>query len=159
MVTLKAVREDNVWPLLRLKVAENQRDFVATNTESIVEAYCALAAGETAMPYGIYDGETPVGFLMLGYGKMPGDAEKKDAPPAYSLWRFMIDERYQRKGLGREALKQALALIRTKPCGPADVCFLSYEPENTTAKELYLSFGFRENGMMDEEEIIAVLRL
>lgn len=44
-------------------------------------------------------------------------------------------------------------------CGEAQYCWLSYEPENTAAKKLYHSFGFRETGEMDEGEIIAVLGL
>ena len=34
-----------------------------------------------------------------------------------------------------------------------------YEPENTVSKALYHSFGFRENGEMDGDEIVAVLKL
>ena len=36
---------------------------------------------------------------------------------------------------------------------------LSYEPENEVAKKLYASFGFVENGEMDDDEIVAVLKL
>lgn len=52
-----------------------------------------------------------------------------------------------------------LDFIKTYPCGKAEYCWLSYEPENTVAKRLYESFGFAETGDMDGEEIIAVLRL
>ena len=37
--------------------------------------------------------------------------------------------------------------------------WLSYEPENETARRLYASYGFVETGEMDGEEVIAVLRL
>ncbi len=40
-----------------------------------------------------------------------------------------------------------------------EVCSLSYEPENETARELYRSLGFVENGEMDGDEIVAVLKL
>lgn len=53
----------------------------------------------------------------------------------------------------------ALDYIRSFPCGKAEYCYLSYEPENTAARELYHSFGFRENGEMDGEEVIAILKL
>ena len=33
------------------------------------------------------------------------------------------------------------------------------EPENEVAKKLYRSFGFEENGEMDGDEIVAVLKL
>lgn len=159
MITLKPVTVKNVWQLLALEVAENQRSFVATNTESIVEAYTAIAGGGTALPFGIYADETPVGFLMIGYG----DDDWEDAPAIakdnYSIWRLMIDRSHQGRGYGKAALALALDYIRTFPCGKAECCYLSYEPENTAAAALYHSFGFRENGETDGEEIVAVVKL
>ena len=159
MISLKKVDSRNVWELLRLSVSENQKEFVATNTESIVEAYTTVAAGGIALPFGIYDGDIPVGFLMIGYGEIPGEENPPIARGNYSLWRFMTDEKYQHRGVGREALRLAIEYIRTFPCGPAGYCFLSYEPENTAAARLYHSFGFAENGEYDGDEIIAVMEL
>ena len=36
---------------------------------------------------------------------------------------------------------------------------VSYEPENDVARKLYLSMGFEENGEMDGDESVAVLKL
>jgi len=160
MIHLEKVNGRNVWELLRLRVAEAQQGFVAPNDASIIEAYVALAGGGHAFPFGIYEGDAPVGFLMVGFGT----DESWENPPAiaennYNLWRLMIDERYQRRGYGREALRLALDFIRTRPCGPAEYCFLSYEPENAAARALYSSFGFRENGEMDGDEVVAALRM
>ena len=77
----------------------------------------------------------------------------------YSLWTLMIDKKYQRKGFGWEAVRQALEFVRTWPCGQAEYCALAYEPENTVAAEFYRSFGFEENGEMDGDEIVVVLKL
>ena len=71
----------------------------------------------------------------------------------------MIDENFQNKGFGKEAVQLALDFIKTFPCGEAEYCWLSYEPENETARHLYRSFGFEETGEMDGEELIAVLKL
>ena len=71
----------------------------------------------------------------------------------------MIDKRYQNRGYGREAIRLALEFIRSWPCGKAEYCELSYEPENEVAKRLYQSFGFEENGEKDGDEVIAVLKL
>ena len=60
---------------------------------------------------------------------------------------------------GRKAIELALEFIKTFPCGRAEYCWLSYEPDNKVAKNLYESFGFEETGEMDGEEIIAVLKL
>ena len=68
----------------------------------------------------------------------------------------MIDKAYQHQGLGKKALQLSLDYLRTFPCGQAEYCWLSYEPENKAAKELYRSAGFMENGEMCGDEIVAV---
>ena len=160
MVRLEEINGKNVWEVLKLKVSEEQKAFVAPNDISIIEAYIAVSHHGKAFPFGIYDGEVPVGFCMIGFGT---DDEWEDAPAvardSYNLWRLMIDERYQGRGYGREAIRLALDFIRTWPCGKAEYCSLSYEPENTRAAELYHALGFEENGEMDGDEIIAVLKL
>lgn len=159
MVTLQKVNQKNVWDILKLEVSDAQRNFVATNTESIVEAYTAITAGGQAFPFGIYEDDTPVGFVMIGYS----DDDWEDAPAIahenYSIWRLMIDQEYQGRGYGRAAMALALDFVRSFPCGQAEYCYLSYEPANTIAAKLYHQFGFKENGEMDGEEIISVLKL
>ena len=160
MLRLEKVTGKNVWSILKLHVSEDQESFVAPNDISIIEAYTAITGNGYAFPFGIYEGETPVGFLMIGF-----DADDcwEDAPSIargnYNLWRLMIDKNYQNKGYGKEAVRLALEFIKTFPCGKTDFCWLSYEPENEIASRLYHSFGFAETGEMDGDEIIAVLKL
>ena len=160
MLRLEKVTGKNVWSILKLSVSQEQESFVAPNDISIIEAYTAITGNGYAFPFGIYEGETPVGFMMIGF-----DADDcwEDAPSIargnYNLWRLMIDKNYQNKGYGKEAVRLALEFIKTFPCGKADFCWLSYEPENEIASRLYHSFGFVETGEMDGDEIIAVLKL
>lgn len=156
---LRRVDGKNIWEIVRLSVAKEQSDFVATNTESLLEAYTTITSGGVALPFGIYDGDTPVGFVMLGYGAADDPEEPAIAAGNYCIWRFMIDAAYQHRGYGKQALRLTLDYIRTYPCGSADCCWLSYEPENNAAKALYHSAGFSENGEMCGEEIVAVLKL
>ena len=156
---LKRVDAKNIWALTALKVREDQASFVASNTVSLLEAYATVTAGKQALPFGVYDGETPVGFLMLGYDALDWEDEPEIAAGNYCLWRLMIDQRYQGRGYGRRAVELALDYIRTLPCGAAEFCWLSYEPENTAARLLYRSMGFVETGGMDDEEIVAALPL
>lgn len=160
MLRIEKINGKNVWDIVKLSVKEEQANFVAENKTSIIEAYTTITGGGQAYPFGIYDDDLPVGFCMIGYGV---DDYWEDAPEIachnYNLWRLMIDKRYQHRGYGKEAIKLALDFIRTKPCGDAEYCWLSYEPENEIAKGLYHSFGFAETGDMDGEEIIAALRL
>ena len=160
MLRLEKINGKNVWNILKLSVNNSQREFVASNEISIIEAYTAITANGYAYPFGIYDVDIPVGFLMIGFDK---DDYWEDAPDVatgnYNLWRLMIDKNYQQKGYGRQSVKLALDFIKTYPCGPAEYCWLSYEPENQIAKELYASYGFVETGDMDGEELIAVLKI
>ena len=160
MIRLERINGKNVWDILKLHVDETQISFVAPNDVSIIEAYIAITHHGQAFPFGIYDDETPVGFCMIGFG---ADDDWEDAPAIaksnYNLWRFMIDERYQGKGYGKAAMKQIMDFIASEPCGPAEYCWLSYEPENVAAKALYASFGFAETGEWDGDESIAVLKL
>ena len=160
MIELRRVDNGNVWAICRLRVAKEQEDFVASNVESLAEAFAVRESGGVALPLGIYDGDVSVGFVMLGYDVVPGETDMPDiAKGNYCIWRFMIDEKHQGKGYGRQALRLALDYVKTFPRGKAEAVYLSYEPENEGAAALYHSFGFKENGEMDGEEIVAVLRL
>lgn len=160
MVHLEKIDKHNVWDIVELKVAPSQEDFVATNSESIIDAYTAVGTGCSAFPFGIYDGEKPVGFLMLGFNTNAlYEDDLELTKNNYLLWRFMIDQRYQKQGYGREAFACALEFIRTWPCGEADYCVTVYEPANEVAKKLYLSLGFEETGLRIDGEDIAVLKL
>ena len=165
MIRLEKIDAKNVWDIIDLKVAKAQKNFVAPNDISIIQAYISKDTACRAFPFGIYNGKRAVGFLMIGYNEAAmydiyGDVKSPEVlRNNYSIWRLMIDKRYQKRGYGREAIKLALDFVRTYPCGKADYCSLSYEPENAVAAKLYHSMGFFENGEMDGDEIVAVLKL
>ena len=159
MIHLKKLDYENFIDVFELKVKQVQKDFVASNCFSVAEAYVTAMNGGHVFPFAIYNDDKPVGFIQLAYGEnadQDGVSIEKDS---YEIWRFMIDKRYQGRGYGKEALRQAIDFIRTWPCGKAEYCWISYEPENEVAKKLYASFGFVENGEMDGDEIVAVLKL
>jgi Acetyltransferases len=164
MLHLEKIDHKNIWDILDLKVYQKQKDFVASNIVSIAQAYSVRDSATAAFPFGIYNGKRPVGFLMIGYNEAATyDAFDVEPPESlknnYSIWRLMIDKRYQGRGYGREAIGLALDFIRTWPCGKADCVSLSYEPENEVGAKLYHALGFEENGEMDGDEIVAVLKL
>lgn len=144
MISLKPITNDNIWKIVKLTVDDGQKNFVATNVQSIAQAYVNQ---ETARPFGIYDDETPVGFFM--------GAVNREAPE-YSIWRFMIDKQYQGKGYGRAAI--TLAIDYLKEQGAKEI-FLSYDPENAVAAKLYQSVGFVLTGEVDDGELVAKLVL
>ena len=160
MLRIEKINGKNVWEILKLRVSESQKEFVAANDVSIIEAYTTVTANGFAFPFGIYDDKTPVGFMMIGYDSADYWEDAPDiARGNYSLWRLMIDENYQKKGFGREAVGLGLDFIKSFPCGKSEYCWLSYEPENKVARQLYRSFGFVETGDIVGGEIIAVLKL
>ena len=144
-IHLEKLLWDTVDEVLDLKVAKDQKGFVARNKDSIIDAYFAITEDKIQVfPLGIYFGKKPVGFVMFAYNVPWEKLYYGESKGWYYIWRFMIDKRYQGKGYGKEALKQVIDFIKTDPCGKADCCWLSYEPENKAARELYLSFGFVE---------------
>ena len=160
MLRIEKINGKNVWEILKLRVSESQKEFVAANDVSIIEAYTTVTANGFAFPFGIYDDKIPVGFMMIGYDSADYWEDTPDiARENYSLWRLMIDENYQKKGFGREAVGLGLDFIKSFPCGRSEYCWLSYEPENKVARQLYRSFGFVETGDTVGGEIIAVLKL
>ncbi len=160
-IHLEKITWDNYEKICRLRVTKEQDNYVARNQKSLVHAYLAVSQGEiTPYPFGIYLGKKPIGFVMIGYnGYEEGEPEfMKDT---YFILRFMIDRRYQGNGYGRQAFRLALDFVRTLPNGPAELCWLSYEPENEAAKRLYASFGFAEvpEAYKEGEEMPAILKL
>ena len=76
MLQLEKITGKNVWDILKLCVSEEQKNFVAGNDISIIEAYTAITGNGYAFPFGIYEDDTPIGFLMIGLirtstGRMP----------------------------------------------------------------------------------------
>ena len=165
MIHLEKIDHKNVWDVIDLKLRREQKNFVASNEISIVQAYSVRNTETKAFPFAIYNDDRVVGFLMVGYNEaaiydafddvVPPDALKNN----YSIWRLMIDKRYQGRGYGSEAIRQALDFIKTWPAGKAEYCEISWEPGNEDAARLYRSLGFEENGEMDGDETVAVMKL
>ena len=96
---------------------------------------------------------------MINFNVFNWDGAPRVAHNNYCIWRFMIDQRYQGKGLGKKALNKLIDYIRTKPLGESEKIYLSYVPGNDWAEKLYKEAGFVSNGEKDGEEIVLVLDL
>ena len=158
MITLSKITLENRREMFKLEVSEEQRRFVASNLSSVASCYVLATNGGTPLPFAIYADERMVGFVMIVYG-ITGYELPKIADGNYCILRFMIDARYQKRGYGRAAMHKILEYIRTFPAGPAEYCWIGYEPDNFVAKRLYESVGFRENGEICENEPVAVIKL
>ena len=152
MPEIRPVTKDNWKELIRLKVREDQTDFVASNLYSIAEAQFGddYEGHWDLHPFGIYDENMPVGFLMYAFNF---EHPKQQA----FISRLMVDEKQQGKGYGRFGMEKMLEIFRTEE--RINVVGISYEPENETARKLYASLGFEETGERVGEEVLAVLQL
>ncbi|HUG13528.1 MAG TPA: GNAT family N-acetyltransferase [Thermomicrobiales bacterium] len=136
-ITLRAITPDNLWDVCRLRVTDEQSEFVESNAGSIAQAYVE----PSFRPYAIYADDEPVGFTMYG---------KEESTGRWWVVRLMVDQRYQRKGYGRSAM-EALLPMMIEQVG-MDEIVTSYVPGNGVAASLYRSLGFVDSGEMDEDE-------
>ena len=145
MVALKEITKENIDGVLALNVGDDQKSFVSDNAVSLAQAY---AYSKTAYPFAIYDDDVIVGFIMMGY------YEAKDY---YTLWKFMIDKSYQNRGYGRKALELGIRYLKER--FNVSEIYTGVVPQNTVAKNLYKSVGFKETGLIESgmEEMRLVL--
>ena len=142
-VILRPVSGDNWREVAKLKVAESQREFVAEPCY-----YLALCSyGGDWKPLAIYSGERVIGFLMWSVDPADG-----------SCWLggILIDQSYQRRGYGRQAIQAAIKMLAEEHGYQRYA--LSYSPDNT-AKHLYHKLGFTETNEWEDDEVVARLSL
>ncbi|HSB01341.1 MAG TPA: GNAT family N-acetyltransferase [Anaerolineales bacterium] len=154
MPEVRPVTRNNWVELTKLKVREDQEHFVASNLYSIAEAQFGYDEADGShwdmYPFGIYDNDMPVGFLMFAYNFSHPKTQAFIA-------RLMVDENQQGKGYGRFGMNWMLERFRVDD-RIRDVG-ISYEPENEIGRKLYASLGFVETGEMLEKEVLAILHL
>lgn len=140
-VTLRPINEHNFLDAFHLELAPGQEAFVSSPIRSLAQAYVYR---NQCTPFGIYDGDTMVGYVMVIY-----DYDV----PEYDVWHLMIDARYQHRGFGRAAMEQVLAYIAAKPFGDSPRVAMTCHQDNTAALRLYESLGFAPTGTRDEAEV------
>jgi diamine N-acetyltransferase len=143
-ISLRHVTKNNYEAVCDLDLLDEQEAYVACNMWSLVESMF----NEKYETRAIYSDEEPVGFFMW----------VEESLTKISIWRFMIDRKHQKKGIGRVALELALNEIRQLvKLKEIEIC---YNPENPVAKGFYSSFGFVEVGMdEDNEDMLAIITI
>lgn len=142
-IELKHLDDSNTEDCILLRVAKEQSEYIDTNEKSIA---AAKEHPDVARPFVIYADGVAVGFVMFAF-----EEDYEDPEDRYWLWRFMIDEKYQGRGLGRESLKHIIAYFKEN--GAANIR-LSTKAGNTIAIRLYESFGFKPTGDKVDGEIV-----
>lgn len=147
MVNLRKITEENFIDAFNLKLGKGQEHYVSHPIRSLAQAYIYR---EQCQPFGIYDGDMMVGYVMVIY-----DYDI----PEYDIWHMMIDVSKQGKGYGRSAIEQVITYIKTKPFGSSDRVTLTCNKDNPIATKLYQDMGFAPTGVEDEDEIELSMRL
>jgi len=151
-VTLRHITDDNRADVLALRVRPDQERFVGSVRGALQDA----AEYPHARPWyrAIYAGEDPVGFVMVSWNVPP---EPPDIIGPWFLWKLIVDERYQRRGYGAEAVRRVAELIRA--AGATDL-LTSYVPEEGGPAGFYERLGFLPTGETDRDgEVIVRLAL
>jgi diamine N-acetyltransferase len=145
-VELREVTRDNWLACVRLKVAESQTRWVASNAVSLAQSKYE----PECVPLAAYDGETMVGFAMYR-------PEDYGLSKVWFIDRLMVGQDVQRKGYGRAIMTALLERLRAQP-GFAAI-MISFVPDNEAARRLYSSLGFEDTGVIEEGEIVFRLAL
>ena len=149
-VSLREITAETVRSVCSLSVGDRQKSFVAPNAVSLAQALFSASAWYRA----VYSSEELVGFVMLRDESLLQPPVNK---PEVSLWRFMIDIRYQGHGIGRAALLQLIEHVRRKSCFSS--LATSYVPGAGSPEKFYVGLGFRHTGEFKNGETLLELPL
>jgi diamine N-acetyltransferase len=131
-------------------VAPAQERFVGTVAGALADA----REFPEANPWfrAVYADDEPVGFVMLSWDVPP-------RPPRiigpWFLWKLLIDERHQGRGLGRATVLRIADIVRANGAGEL---LTSCVPSVEGPEGFYLRLGFVPTGEFDEvgETILAL---
>ena len=139
MIKLTEVTEENWFEVASLSVKDDQKDYVAPVIGILARGYVYRDCN--ARIHVIENDGTIVGASLV--------REFTDEPLGYDLQQFMIDQRYQGKGYGTEALKLILDELRRE--GHYDHVEVCVKKTDVAAIHLYKKSGFVDSGYVDED--------
>ena len=151
-VTLREINDDNADAVRALRTTPEQERFVSTVADSLEEA----EEHPEGRPWfrAVYDGDRPVGFVMLSWDVVP---RPPDINGPWFLWKLLIDHRHQGRGYGREVVRQVVDLVRDQ--GGTEL-LTSHVPGEGGPAGFYARLGFVPRGDLDPDgEIILRLAL
>lgn len=149
-ITFREITSDNYSQVLNLKITPEQEaaKFVSPVVRSLADAWFYRDEG-IAYPKAVYEDEDLVGFIMYEL-----DTEEQQV----FIWRFLIDQRYQGKGYGRQTIETVLAMAKEQ--AKITKVVADYVDGNEPMKKILLDLGFEETGFNKEiNEHIMVYQL
>ena len=136
MLALEDVTPENYAEATLLAVAPEQRHLVSPVVASLAD--CPRVARE--------DGGRLVGFVLA----YPFTWEGR---PVVNIVRFLVDQKHQGRGLGRELLQATLAWWRAETPRPARFR-VTTKVENARAEHVFRSCGFSGDDVVRGERVL-----
>ena len=142
-VVLKPADRSNWRTMVRLQLKPEQQTFVSPPAWSLARCHVRFFGDDFEhLPHLIYADETAVGYSTTAC----------NPASEYDYWidDIMIDATYQGRGYGRAAVIETVRMIlrRYPQCRTVQLtCFRA----NHAAAKLYVSLGFVETGLNDDE--------
>jgi diamine N-acetyltransferase len=152
VISLQPIDASNRVAVEALRVGPGQERFVSGVADSLLEA--AEYPDACPVSWAIHAEEVPVGFVMISDGIPPGRPEYIGP---YFLWKLLIDERHQGRGLGRDTLDAIVAHVRGRP--DAEALLTSAVPGEGSPIGFYERYGFERTGEIFHGEVVLRLSL
>ena len=135
VIHLRPLTDRNRDAVLSLRVSAAQEQFVGTVEEALLEA--DEEPGGRAIFWAVYDGETPVGFVMIS------DEVEGPGYIAHYVWKLLVAERHQRRGYGSATLDLIVEYFRGRE---VDVLWTSAGQGKGSPIPFYERYGFVQTG-------------
>ncbi|BAY85752.1 hypothetical protein NIES267_52530 [Calothrix parasitica NIES-267] len=133
-VHLRKITLDNFQECVSLELNENQKEFLASNIESLAQAY----VNPNLFPLAIYD------TAVIGYEEpqlpMIGFVMYEIVAGVGFILRLMIDYKYQQQGYGKASLLETIRRLKLYP--EVELIATSYKKGNEAASRFYRNLGF-----------------
>ncbi len=139
MIKLTTVTEDNWGEVASLSVKDSQKDYLAPAIGILARGYVYRNCNPRI--FVIENDEIIVGVALV--------REFDEEPLGYDLQQFMIDQRYQGKGYGSQALELILKELKKEHhYDHVEVCV---KKTDEVAINLYKKYGFVDSGYIDKD--------
>ena len=138
MIKLISVNEDNWIEIVKLNVTDEQKNFLDSPIGIIARGY--VYRSQNARVLGIAENGQIIGVALV--------KDLDEEPACYDLQQFMIDQRFQNKGYGTEALKQLLIMLGKE--GKYKCVEVCVNKADIPALRMYEKVGFQDTGYIDD---------
>ncbi|MEO3973152.1 GNAT family N-acetyltransferase [Streptomyces sp. CAU 1734] len=142
-VVLREIGDENWRAVADVVPLDDQRAHVPPSAAR----YLLLSSREDVWnSLAVEAGGTVVGHVMWA---------REEESGSYWIGGMLIDGAEQGAGAGRAAVRSLVRWLAGR--ADCETIRLSYAPENTAAGRLYTSLGFRDSGVVEDGEVVALL--